>query len=250
MSKGTLRQILLITDGCSNEGKDPVAVAAMAREFNITVNVIGILDHGQLGEHGIREVEQIAAMGGGIHQVVYSRDLSKTVQMVTRQAMTQTIQRVVNQELAHILGQEQRVEDLPPEKRGQVVEVVENLSESMALDVLILVDTSASMKNKLATVKEALRDLKLSLASRVGENRFSLWTYPSPQGGALKHMDWSQDLVALEAAFSRLTMQGTTPTGPALEEALSYMLESLSPSAPVDDSVLASDDEGMYPTYA
>lgn len=245
MARGTLRQILLITDGCSNEGKDPVAVAAMAREFNITINVIGILDQGELGEHGIREVEQIAAMGGGIHQVVYSRDLSRTVQMVTRQAMTQTIQRVVNQELSQILGREQRVEDLPPDKRGQVVEVVENLSESLPLDVLILVDTSASMKNKLPTVKEALRDLKLSLASRVGENRFSLWTYPSPQGVARKHMDWSQNLGALEEAFSQLAMQGTTPTGPALEEALAYMLESL-PSPPL----VAHDDEGKYSTYA
>ncbi|GAB6891507.1 hypothetical protein JCM14450A_25130 [Geobacillus stearothermophilus] len=44
MRKGTLRQILLITDGCSNHGEDPAAMAALAREQGITVNVIGVLD--------------------------------------------------------------------------------------------------------------------------------------------------------------------------------------------------------------
>jgi Ca-activated chloride channel family protein len=245
MSKGTLRQILLITDGCSNEGRDPSLVAAMAREYNITVNVIGILDHGELGEQGIAEVEQIAQAGGGIHQVVYTRDLSKTVQMVTRQAMNQTIQQVVNKELSHILGRQESVEDLPPEKRSKVVDVVESLSETLALDVLILVDTSASMKNKIGAVKQALRDLKLSLTSRMGENRFSLWTYPDRRNSACKHMDWSADLNALEKAFSRLSPQGTTPTGPALEEALRYMVETISSTLVEND-----DHEGMYTSYA
>ncbi|EGL81876.1 hypothetical protein CathTA2_2661 [Caldalkalibacillus thermarum TA2.A1] len=243
MTKGGLKQILLITDGCSNEGKDPVAVAAMAREQGITVNVIGILDDGQLGEQGIREVEEIAAAAGGIHQVVYSHNLPKTVQMVTRQAMTQTIQQVVHKELQHILGQGQSVEALPPEKRGQVVEVVEHLGETLALDVLILVDTSASMKNKMAAVKEALRDLKLSLQSRSGENRFSLWTYPHTSGYACKHMDFSTELEALDRVFSRLTVQGTTPTGPALEEALFYFTGLTSCGQRTDD------DEGMLREY-
>ncbi|MDQ0340653.1 Ca-activated chloride channel family protein [Caldalkalibacillus uzonensis] len=243
MSEGTLKQILLITDGCSNEGKDPVAVAAMAREQQITVNVIGILDDGQLGEQGIREVQEIAAAAGGIHQVVYSRELPKTVQMVTRQAMTQTIQQVVNKELQQILGREQSVEALPPDKRGQVVEVVEHLGETLALDVLILVDTSASMKNKIPAVKQALRDLKLSLQSRTGENRFSLWTYPYAGGYAYKHMDFSTELDALDRAFGQLTAQGTTPTGPALEEVL-YYFTGLTLSKRRDD-----DDEGMLRRY-
>ena len=42
--------------------------------------------------------------GGGISQIVYAKQLSQTVQMVTRQAMTQTIQGVINQDLQHILG--------------------------------------------------------------------------------------------------------------------------------------------------
>ena len=31
MKTGTLRQILLITDGCSNHGEDPASVAALSK---------------------------------------------------------------------------------------------------------------------------------------------------------------------------------------------------------------------------
>lgn len=48
----------------------------------------------------MKEVEGIALAGGGIHQVVYVQQLSQTVQMVTKKAMTQTLQGVVNKELA------------------------------------------------------------------------------------------------------------------------------------------------------
>ena len=44
MKTGTLKQILLITDGCSNQGEDPIAMAALAKEHGITVNVIGVME--------------------------------------------------------------------------------------------------------------------------------------------------------------------------------------------------------------
>ena len=37
MKKGTIKQILLITDGCSNQGEDPSAMAALslrARDYS------------------------------------------------------------------------------------------------------------------------------------------------------------------------------------------------------------------------
>jgi Ca-activated chloride channel family protein len=230
MKKGKLKQILLITDGCSNVGGDPVAVASMAGEYGITINVIGILDDDLLGEKGKTEVRDIALAGQGVHQVVHSQNLARTVQMVTRKAMTQTIQQVVNKELKHILGSANQVDSLPPEQRGKVVEVVEDMGETMAVDVLILVDTSASMKNKLPSVKQALRDLNLSMQSRMGANRFSLWTFPGKRSEAEKKMDWSNQFSSLEKMFASISPQGTTPTGPALEEALKYFTgEMLSP---------------------
>jgi len=40
---GTLRQVLLITDGCSNSGENPVKTAAHLFKSGIVVNVIGIV---------------------------------------------------------------------------------------------------------------------------------------------------------------------------------------------------------------
>src|SRR5699024_10638685 len=124
------------------------------------------------------EIEDIASSGGGISQLVYEEALSQTVQTVTKQAMTQTLQGFVNKELQQILGAEQTMEDLDPEKRGEIMEVVEDLGETSDLEVLVLVDTSASMHEKLPTVKEALIDLSISLNARIGKNKFAIYQFP------------------------------------------------------------------------
>ncbi|MGP4063147.1 VWA domain-containing protein [Halobacillus sp. H74] len=221
MKPGRLKQILLLTDGCSNHGEDPVVVAALARNQGITVNVIGVLDDRQNGRpQGLEEVESIAEAGGGVSQIVYQKSLSQTVQMVTRQAMTQTIQGVVNKELQEILGKNQTIEELPPEQRGEVVEVVDELGEQCDLEVLVLVDTSASMHHKLPTVKEALFDLSLSLNARSGSNQFSVYAFPDPKKTIRQMVDWTPELGEIHGIFSKLNSGGYTPTGPALKEAL------------------------------
>ncbi|PLT30843.1 vWA domain-containing protein [Peribacillus deserti] len=241
MNPGTLRQILLITDGCSNHGEDPSAMAAFAREQGITVNVIGVMEQDVIDQKGMQEIESIAQTGGGVSQIVYSSQLSQTVQMVTRKAMTQTIQGVVNKELQQILGRSQTIDDLPPEKRGEVVEVVEELGETAGLEVLVLVDTSASMTHKLPTVKEALLDLSLSLNARMGENKFSVFVFPGKKSDVEKLLDWTPNLEALTKVFSKLSPGGMTPTGPALREALSYFKKKRSLR-----SLLSNDDEQFF----
>ncbi|SDN10405.1 VWA domain-containing protein [Sediminibacillus halophilus] len=221
MKKGTLKQILLITDGCSNKGENPSAVAALAYEQGITVNVIGVMEDNQTeNDGGLQEVEDIALSGGGVSQIVYQQVLSKTVQAVTKQAMTQTLQGVVNQELKQILGPNQSLEDLPPEQRGEVMEVVEDLGETCDLEVLVLVDTSASMTDKLPTVQEALFDLSVSLNARIGRNRFSIYAFPGKKAAINKVLDWSPRLDSISSVFPKLTSGGITPTGPALKEAM------------------------------
>ncbi|AIE58592.1 hypothetical protein MGA3_02220 [Bacillus methanolicus MGA3] len=241
MKAGTLRQILLITDGCSNHGDDPVAMAALAREQGISVNVIGVMEHDVIDERGMMEIENIALSGGGVSQVVYAQQLSQTVQMVTRKAMTQTLQGVVNRELQQILGGSQTIEDLPPEKRGEVMEVVDELGETVELELLILVDTSASMKHKLPTVKEALLDLSLSLNARLGDNRYSLLIFPGKKNDVEKLLDWTPKLESLTSIFPKLTTGGITPTGPAIREALSAFKKKRSLR-----SLLSSDDEQFF----
>ncbi len=238
MNLGTIKQILLITDGCSNQGEDPVAMAALANEQGITVNVIGVIENAEIGEKGLQEIEEIAASGGGVSQVVYAQQLAETVQMVTRKAMTQTIQGVVNNELKQILGDQASMEELPPEKRGEVVEVVDELGEAVHLDVLILVDTSASMKQKLPVVKDALLDLSISLNARMGKNRFSVAVFPGKRKDVEKLLDWTPHLENLTSIFAKLKIGGVTPTGPAIREALAQFAKKRSLRG-----LLADDDE-------
>jgi Ca-activated chloride channel homolog len=241
LSKGTLKQILLLTDGHSNQGEDPVAIAALAKEQGITVNVIGVVDEDHLNKQGIDEIEAIALAGGGVSQIVYAKQLAKTVQMVTRKAMTQTLHGVVNKELQQILGKDQEMEDLSPEKRGQVMEVVDELGETIHLDVLILVDTSASMNNKLPMVQEALTDLSISLTSRMGENRFALYAFPGKRREVDRLLDWTPQLQSLTGVFHKLSSGGITPTGPALQAALQKFSKGGSRR-----SLMAGDEEQLF----
>ncbi|MED4968067.1 hypothetical protein P9759_14110, partial [Heyndrickxia coagulans] len=110
----------------------------LAREAGITINVIGVMERDIIDEKGAAEIQNIAMSGGGVSQIVYTKQLSQTVQMVTRKAMTQTIQGIVNKELKHILGSNGSIEALPPEKRGDVLEVVDELGETVDLDILVL----------------------------------------------------------------------------------------------------------------
>jgi len=238
-----LKQILLITDGCSNQGMNPSAMAALAREQGITVNVIGVMENDSIDEKGMKEIEEIAAAGGGVSQVVYSQMLSQTVQMVTRKAMTTTIQGVVNQELKQILGRSTSIEDLPPDKRGEVIEVVDELSEVSDLEVIILVDTSLSMKHKLPTVKESIIDLSISLNARVGNNKFAVFIFPGKKKDVEKLLDWTPKLDSLSKIFEKLSPGGITPTGPAISEAIRYFEKKRSLR-----SLLSDEDERFEET--
>lgn len=241
MKAGTLRQVLLITDGCSNHGEEPASVAALAREQGVTINVIGVLENDVIDEKGLKEIENIAGAGGGVSQIVYAQQLSQTVQMVTQKAMTQTIQGVINRELQQILGDSRTMEDLPPDKRGEVMEVVDELGETSELEVLILVDTSASMKHKLPTVKDSLLDLSLSMNARMGDSRFSVFAFPGKRNDVEKLLDWTPNLEALTKIFSKLSTGGLTPTGPAIREALSYFNKKRSLRG-----LLSHDDEQYF----
>ncbi len=240
MEKGRIRQILLITDGCSNKGDDPQAMAALAHENGITVNVIGVVENDVINKSGIKEIEGIALASGGISQIVYAENLSQTVQMVTRKAMTQTLQGVVNRELRQILGSDTSLEELAPDDRGEVMEVVDELGETTDLEVLVLIDTSASMEHKLPTVKDALLDLSLSLNARIGNNQFAVFVFPGKRNDVEQLLDWTPKLDQLTTVFSKLSVGGVTPTGPAIREAIgSFMKKRRSLRG------LFSDDEYM-----
>ena len=190
-----MKQILLITDGCSNVGLSPVVAAAHAHSDGISVNVVGVLDHGDVGELGATEIDEIARAGGGLSRMVNMRQLSQTVQMMTRKTVVQTIQLAVQKELKQVLGNGS-IEALPPEKRGDVVRVIDELGETSSLQVALLIDASASMKPKLAAVEEAIRDLMLSLQARQGKSEISVFHFPGSRHGddCVMDLGWTSHL--------------------------------------------------------
>ncbi|MFD3261984.1 hypothetical protein ACE3MQ_25615 [Paenibacillus lentus] len=217
-----MRQIMLITDGCSNVGESPVLAAALARQEGITVNVVGIVDYGTIGELGSQEISEIARAGGGMSQLTATERLAQTMQMLTRKTVVQTVQQAVNRELRHILGSD-GIEDLPPDKRSRVVEVIDDFSESSPLQVALLIDASASMKPKLAAVEEAIRDMMLSLGARKGQSQLAVFHFPGSRGeDAVLDLDWTLDLGSARSIFQRLVMKGATPTGPAIKKVMEF----------------------------
>ncbi len=222
-----IRQIIVITDGCSNVGMTPAAAAAEARAEGIIVNVIGVLEEGELGSRAEREIEEIAAAGGGMSRLAPTRMLSQTVQMMTRKTMTHTIHQVVNRELRNLFGaQAGMMEELPPDQRSKVVKVVDDLTESVQMRVAVLVDASASMRTKLSAVREAVLDLSLSLGARQGHSEIAVFHFPgeSSQTNAVLDVPWTNKVAELDKLFVKLQMQGTTPTGPALQEVVRYVV--------------------------
>ncbi|XEC94968.1 hypothetical protein AB6A23_27520 [Paenibacillus tarimensis] len=218
-----MKQILLITDGCSNVGVSPIVAAAHAQAEGITVNVVGVLDEGDIGEFGAAEINEIARAGGGLSRLVNTRELSRTVQMMTRKTVMHTIQSVVHQELKQVLGSSS-LESLPPEKRGEVVRVMDELGETAKLRVALLIDASASMKPKLPSVEEAIKDLMLSLQARQGKSEISVFHFPGSRYGDDCAMDlgWTSAIAGIPSLFAKLQMQGTTPTGPALMQVIDF----------------------------
>jgi Ca-activated chloride channel family protein len=220
-----IKQIILITDGCSNEGISPVVASAHAAEENIVVNVVGIVDEGQLGKHGSVEIEQIAKAGGGMSRITSSQLLSQTVQMMTRKTVAHTIQQAVNKELREIMGETAAVSSLPPHKREKVVQVIDDLGETASLRVALLIDSSSSMRPKLRAVEEAIRDLMLSLQSREGTSEICVFHFPGDgrlDSEIVMDVNWTRDLASVNSLFRRLNMKGTTPTGPAILELVRF----------------------------
>lgn len=218
-----MKQILLITDGCSNVGLSPVVAAAHAKAEGIAVNVVGVLDYGDVGELGAAEIEEIARAGGGLSRLVNVRQLSQTVQMMTRKTAVQTIQLAVQKELKQVFGNGS-IEALPPEKRSEVVRVIDELGETSKLQVALLIDASASMKPKMLSVEEAIQDLMLSLQARQGGSEISVFHFPSSKYGddCMLDLDWTNNLTGVKSLFPKLQMGGTTPTGPAIMQVIDF----------------------------
>jgi len=215
----TIRQIILITDGHSNQGENPVEVAYEASAWGITVNTIGLLHEGKLGEQGHQEIEKIAKAGEGVWDVVEARELSQSVQLVSRCSLNQTMEKLVSKQLNKVMGGKS-IANLPPEKRGKVWELIEELGEKAYLQCVILLDCSGSMQQKLELAKESVIDLLLSLQSRRGGGEVALLVFPGDIGQVSVAAEFTREVRFLENCLKKLKGSGGTPTGPALRKAV------------------------------
>ena len=223
-----MRQIIVITDGNSNEGVSPITAAAEAYARGVVVNVIGVVDREAAGMHGEKEIEAIAKAGGGIHRIVSPTKLAYTMQMMTRHTVVATIQQVVNEELRSIFKDETAsLETLPPAKRAQVVRSVDEWTETAPLRVALLIDASASMKHKFDAVREAAYDLLLSMQARAGKSELAVLHFPGNNANAVEtDAPWTSELAKIEKILYKLNVKGTTPTGPAILDALALFGET------------------------
>jgi len=218
MDKACFRQIVLITDGCSNVGGDPGEAAKDAFGREIIVNAIGIC---RQGGPGAREVETIARCGGGEFQIVELSELAESVRMVTQKSTMNTIQDMVSRELEKSFGTS--LTDLVPENRENVVKIMERVEDSIALKCLILLDTSGSMAEKLPAAKDSAIDLVKSLSSRKSGGLVAVMTFPGPSGRFTSLMsDFTDDENRLRNLILKPSAGGATPTVYALRDAVEF----------------------------
>jgi Ca-activated chloride channel homolog len=221
--QATVKQILVITDGCSNIGNDPIEAAMRARRAGIVVNVIGVVDKGDMGKTGREEAMSIADAGGGMCRIVHPADLAATAQMMTHHTMQATLQQVVNQQLQQLMGKQS--DDLPPAERTRIMQVVDKLEEEVSLRLAVAIDTSASMKEKMLTVREAVRDLSFSLQARLGKSTVAVISFPGQGEDLVNSVSGFADKVDMQSLDRLFVARGGTPTGPAIDFAVSLFDE-------------------------
>jgi len=221
-STNNFNLIIVVTDGQSNNGEDPVRAAFRAWQAGITVSAVGIPDSGKLGEKGREEVQRIAAAGGGECHFTAAGDLAYTVHTITMEAVRTYAEHMTNRHLRQIVGVE--LKSLPPVLRNEILPVVGHLEEKVPINLMLLIDTSGSMKHKRDALQRSIGDLLISLAGRRGPVNLGIIRFPGKKSVAdiLKQPEWDNALTSL--LLQSLSFGGLTPTGPAIEAAAKALI--------------------------
>ncbi|MGL4818714.1 MAG: VWA domain-containing protein [Bacilli bacterium] len=207
MSTVYIKQILLLTDGHSNQGIRPEVVSTLALEQNVRVNVVGI----GVKEQDANELLRIALCGGGNFEIAERTSLAEAVVSVSRSSFDRNIHDTVLRDVARLVGDKV----LTPTQQKTYEAVVSRLSEEASVSVVILIDTSGSMETHMTAVFDAIQSLIAAYPNRI---MFKLCSFPGKYEAAVQHSSWRKTLEEMPA----LVFGGLTPTGPALYEALSH----------------------------
>lgn len=215
------KQIILVTDGESNGEKNPIDVAKKISEKGITISTIGIIDRNNT-ENSIYEVKEIAQVGNGVWELTELNRLSHTMQLVTQKSIYQTIQTAVNKELKNLISTD--INELAPQSREKILDLVEDLSDTITLKSIILLDTSKSMTSKIDIAKKSILSLLNILNSREGKSKIAVVAFPHIERENYNLIcDFTQDIHLLRQSLDKVQVSGMTPTAEALEGALKIL---------------------------
>lgn len=219
MKEMKINQVIVVTDGRSNIGGDPIVAAREAARNNIVVSAIGIVDRSDVDESPIQEIQDIAANGGGEWELTYIENLSNTLHMLTQRTVNKTINTVVNKQLKEIIGSE--LDEIEPKNRNKFVDYIENLSDEIHIKCCILMDCSGSMKPKINKARESIIDLMNSLKARKGKSEISVIAFPGKSREMTNLINgFSDDVDFIKNEIYKMDTGGTTPTAPAIYSAI------------------------------
>lgn len=212
------KEIILVTDGESNVGINPVLVADKGKRKGIIVNTIGIVKNSEI-EKPMAEIQNIAATGGGLWEITDLENLSQTMTMMTAKSVYKTIEEVVNKELKQVLKTD--IHNIHPKERNKIIEVIDKLGEEIHIKCCIVMDCSGSMSKKIIVARNSILSLLKVMNERKGKMEIALITYPWDNDKMCRLLcDFTDDIFTLERSFDMIRTGGTTPTGPALEAAM------------------------------
>lgn len=213
------KQIILVTDGESNEGVDPVLVARGSGAKNIAINTIGIVERET--EESMSEIKEIAEASDGVWEHTNIKDLNTTMSMVSMKSVLNTIEETVNKELKSILGSE--LEEIHPSSRKKITDLIDKLGDSSDIKCCVVIDCSGSMKRKIDIAKSSALNLLRVLSSRGGRTEVAVIGYPHRDKDYKILCDFTSDIIELEKGLQQIKIGGRTPTGMALKGALNAL---------------------------
>jgi Ca-activated chloride channel family protein len=212
-----LREIIVVTDGKSNIGRDPVEASRLVHRKGIIVNAIGITGSEE-EEEPYLELDGIARAGGGICDIVTVSQLGYSMQTVTRQSAQMTIERAVSRQLKKITGYS--LDQIEPDSRTKILEYIQRVGDEVYLKCVILLDCSGSMKNRIKTAIDSIQELMLSLKARRGKSSIGIVAFPGPGGRESRIVSgFTDDFEELARGLGKVRVGGATPTYAGIIEA-------------------------------
>jgi len=215
----TVQAIIVITDGGSNFGGDPVQAALEANALGYTVSALGILDSDR-PDSATFEIEKIGAAGGGVSESVSIRNFAAALNRVVRQTAEKRLSGIIDGQLRTLLAKQEELQ-LPGRTAEKLAEMTGRLLDTVYLRYVIAIDGSRSMETKLPWVKDGVLALLTSWQGRAGKSEMAVLSYPGQNGELTRLLtDFTSDWADLEKKLPEMLPGGGTPTAPAIRSAV------------------------------